>query len=675
MKKILFFKKLQQSLQIKILTIIMVFVLAPALIIMFLLSSDAIKQSDNMLRVNLERNNSSMDELVNIFYGNTVHTLDVLSENIEAHQLDRAAEKNEVTLAAQHSKMIMAAYVVRPGRIVYSDIDLPDDTDLTVYDWYLEALKLTGKVYISEPYKDPVTEHWVVTLSKSIDNNTRVVGVDMDIDELIEQLSHYKVGDTGYSAVTTEQNAVLSHPNYKQGDKLAAPEYEGFLNDVSGMVRVTEGGEKELAFFSQQNEMRLNVVSYISEKEMDRFQHSMYLKMSIFIALILVFVFVLVAMLRAQVLNPIRRMQRVSSAIATRDLSNTLKLSGRTDEVGVLEQDFNSMSLSLQATIQQLHGVATTVASSSEELSSNADENTITVRQVTESLSVVSDRAEHILAHLNEANAISERTNEEVALVVEHIAKSNEAAVEMNRMAEEGAQALSEVSHQMQDMAEWNEKAKDEMGHLRKDTSKIQEITAFIRELASQTNLLALNASIEAARAGEHGRGFAIVASEVRKLSEQTNQAASQIEVFVYQTVQRTEQVWETIQAGAAAMARGEQVSREVTETMQQMFTSLHEMHGQLRDVADASHRVEAMNTQATSAFGQADGLTRGNVAEVEAIAAASEQQYASMQEVAAAAAHLSSIADELAIIVSSFTLAEVVHPRQENVEQEHADQ
>jgi len=109
-------------------------------------------------------------------------------------------------------------------------------------------------------------------------------------------------------------------------------------------------------------------------------------------------------------------------------------------------------------------------------------------------------------------------------------------AHELQQMAENLLKRAEEgifSSHQIAAAIEKVVKESDDNMHalqlMEHKASAIQKITKAIREIASQTNLLALNAAIEAAHAGEHGRGFNVVASEVRKLSRQTEEATKEV--------------------------------------------------------------------------------------------------------------------------------------------------
>jgi len=139
---------------------------------------------------------------------------------------------------------------------------------------------------------------------------------------------------------------------------------------------------------------------------------------------------------------------------------------------------------------------------------------------------------------------------------------------EVSRLGlEQGGAAEREIGAIDRSIGEFGAQMEELTGHAR----EIGSVVKLIKEIADQTNLLALNAAIEAARAGEQGRGFAVVADEVRKLSERTGNSAREIAQMIGNIQAETEAAVERMNSVAHEMSGGVELVKNVGASLEKI--------------------------------------------------------------------------------------------------------
>lgn len=191
--------------------------------------------------------------------------------------------------------------------------------------------------------------------------------------------------------------------------------------------------------------------------------------------------------------------------------------------------------------------------------------------------------------------------------------------------------------------------------HFQQRSEEIGRITGMITEVSRQTNLLALNASIEASRAGEHGRGFGVVAAEIRKLAEQSNQSASDIAALIQSVQQEVQAIVDNMEMGSAEVTHIAEVMNESGELFLSISSQIVDVNEQIEQVSAIAKQMSGESQEIDSSLEQLKAIGHETADHASQVASSSEKQLASMEEITAASAALAHLTQELLELIQRF--------------------
>lgn len=357
-----------------------------------------------------------------------------------------------------------------------------------------------------------------------------------------------------------------------------------------------------------------------------------------------------------RIADPVRELAYSVEKVANGDLTNAVVVTTK-DEVGVLAHGYNAMVSQLKNLITRVNTLSQSVAASSEQLTASADQSAQAAGHIAANVSDVAQGVEHQFEAVARSVTVVEKMASGVKQAEINAASIAATAGQTVAAALEGRRTVDRAVSQMVSTERVVADLAVKVNRLGERSEEIGQIIGTISAIAGQTNLLALNAAIEAARAGEQGRGFAVVAEEVRRLAEQSDDAAKRIATLITNIQRDTHDAVSGMQEGSRQVASSSQVVKQAGESFAIIVAQVEKVTEQIGDISSIIHQMMTGSQQIVSAVHEIEAISRNAASKTQDVSAATQEQSASMQEVAAASQALARMAEELHTGVAQFKI------------------
>ncbi len=346
----------------------------------------------------------------------------------------------------------------------------------------------------------------------------------------------------------------------------------------------------------------------------------------------------------------------VEIANAGGDLTKRIEVNTQ-DELGGLAKDTNKLIDSIAGLVRQVSLMAQNVTATSQELLASAEETSTTINTIAITSSEIASGSEATKSKMN-LSSKKMSSLEEAAHFLNtqaEIVKAN--STEMLLVAQKGGETVQASSEKIMSLEEIMSNTSQTVEALGKKSNEITSIIGTITDIAQQTNLLALNAAIEAARAGEHGKGFAVVADEVRKLAEQSQQAAHSVKDIILSIQQEVKNIVQQNQQGVIEVISGVEMTNQTNSSLEDIINQTKRTTVVVNEMVEHIQETLKLSNEVAKSFDQVIKITNETASNTESTAAASEEGSAAMEQITNSVSQLSNQAEELRNIVDNFKL------------------
>ncbi|GAA0737721.1 methyl-accepting chemotaxis protein [Clostridium oceanicum] len=538
--------------------------------------------------------------------------------------------------------------------------------------WWFESVENKNGIW-TKPHQwktETGQTYKIMTYNKPVYMNNKliaVVGTEYRFNDIEKMVQSINVYDTGYAYILDEKLNFLVHKVHKNNENIKDVK-NGELKFIYDKLKKSDNlteeykstvtNRKSIAVYKKMSNGWYFGATVSNEEVLKEVS-----KLTKLIITILV-IFIIIAVAAAYIIGtfitkPLKESFKYIDYMAKGDFTIKIsdKLMTRKDEVGellkslmIMRDSIKELMIDIKKASNEVGQLSSSLASTSEETSASSLEISSTVEEIAKGAGKQAEDAQKSL---------------EIASTLNHtlrdLSKSTKNMLEVTSKGEKENLSGKESIKQLKNKNKFTNKSileiSEAIKRLNEKSKDIGNILSTINSISEQTSLLSLNASIEAARAGKAGRGFSVVAEEIRKLAEQTNDSTNEISNII-EGIKK-----ENINTN--------DIMKEVKETFKDQNTSISSVDKSFNNISevmddisvkvDGARRVVKAVNEGTDkiidSINNISSVSEETAAATEQASASTEEQTAAIEEVANSAEKLSGLSENMENKISKFKL------------------
>ena len=563
------------------------------------------------------------------------------------------------------NKDIISIYVgTEEGKFLLSPYEEMDSSyDARNRDWYKEAIKSSGKIAVSKPYKDATNNKILITYSKAIFNENGelqgVIGIDKNFDGIFKEVLGSDDKNDSFISIVSEDGIIISDSNSDLIGKKA--------EDLNWIKKSIDNKENKTIYMKVDNRYYSMTRSFDENNKLNiiLFKHAkeVFLEYAVQVLLpVVIFTIMLIVIIKMSkkftktLTEPINNVVRILKKLESGDFTESIEVKNTYNE------EVNSMINGVRSLIEDMSILLSGVKESSEKVKDGAvtlfdiiSESSNVGEEIAKSVQEIAGGATNQAGQLDDGVRIVSELEEEINKSIDSSNSMLDSSREVKKSSEEGSLAIENLSIKYNENIEASDNIARKVDILTEKSNEVGTIIGAIKSITEQTNLLALNASIEAARAGEVARGFAVVADEVRKLAEESSKSAIQINEVLNEIKSSINELYEdTMITNKINKETGDslKVTKEKFEVIDNTISYLEES---IREVTISLDRINESKDKVVNKISDVAAVSQETAAITEEVSAASEEQSSGLQEMSCQAETLKEYSEILNKLIQKF--------------------